>query len=88
MFSLSIVVSDIIRQNRDRFVAGVVSNNDLISLNVIYSSTSIVLILNRTIVNLSIGENLQSYKSTEIRSSQIKSVVFYIFFETRNGLLE
>jgi len=60
MFSLtSVIVSDIIRQNRDRFVAGVVSNNDLISVHVIYSGTSIVLILNRTIVNFSIGENLQ-----------------------------
>ena len=32
----SVIVSDIIRQNRDRFVAGVVSNNDLISVRVIY----------------------------------------------------
>jgi len=32
----SVIVSDIIRQNRDRFVAGVVSNNDLISVRVTY----------------------------------------------------
>lgn len=32
----SVIVSDIIRQNRDRFVAGVVSNNNLISVRVIY----------------------------------------------------
>ena len=77
----SVIVSDIIRQNRDRFAAGVVSNNDLISVHVIYSSTSIVLILNRTIVNFSIGENLQSYKSHEISidQDQVKSKGWNLF---------
>lgn len=50
-------------------------------MNVIYSGTSIVLILNRTVVNFSIGENLQSYKSHEISidQDQVKSKGWNLF---------